>query len=423
MAPSPLPLELIYHIVDHLSNDRSSLKNCCLSASAFVYACQKHLHHMLRLEAGKYASWDAVVEHFQQSPHLVKYVSRLDIEVDWPLDINQLSINPKFFLQFTNLETLLIMADTDPSWHSVPDAITVALSTLLVERSVRPLRHLRMCNLDDISPDLVILALNATNYLTLWLCIGSELIPEANPGKHTRAPVVRSPRKTVIVSYSGTLLQTLAWPQLRPYLSSIASFKVDGDEDLFDPLLALYVLLAPTIPEIHFPSVQDIFVEPEGAAALALALPSSWPALRTAYAYIKNRKELEEEPSWMLTQLLANVLVPHSTPNLIEIRIIFEVDMAGPQLEGPSFAPATPIVWQLNATTLAALDAACASHPTLVALHWTISIRTYLRHHRYADSDHALLEFAACCEALERALPKTKSSGRLRMEHHERPTD
>ncbi|KAF7292040.1 hypothetical protein MIND_01230100 [Mycena indigotica] len=407
MAPSALPLELIYYIVDHLSNDTPSLRNFCLSASAL-----------------------AIVEHFQQSPHLVKHVSCLDIDVDrlsFP-DIDKLSSNPKFFLQFTNLEALIISAAAEEPipWHSVPEAITVALSALLVERSARPLLHLDLHNLDYISPDLLILALRATTDLAISRCIGSDEEPNGpNLGKHSRAPVVCSPQKTVIVYYSNFLLEMLAWPQLRPYLASIASFKANGDQDPLEPLLALYVLLAPTIPEIHFPGVGDISVEPEEAAALAL--PSSWPALRTVYAYIRTQKELEEQPSWMLTQLLANVVVPHSTPNLKEIRLNLEMRMqadgAGPQLEGPaaqngSFTPATPIAWQLNATTLAALDAACASHPTLVALHWTISIRTYcLKLHRYADSDHALLEFAACCEALERALPQTKSSGRLKMEH------
>ncbi|KAF7307635.1 hypothetical protein MIND_00558800 [Mycena indigotica] len=125
---STLPYELVEHIISEVSHF-PTLKSCCLAGSTFVQPCQRRLHTKILLnfamkEQARARTASKVVEHFDESPHLAAYVTRL--ELDNIQDSHPIRDVIRVLRLLTNIKHLSIAVSEDckHNWNDLPKKVT-----------------------------------------------------------------------------------------------------------------------------------------------------------------------------------------------------------------------------------------------------------------------------------------------------------
>lgn len=153
---STLPLELVDSIVQNLSGDTQTLKSCSLAAPIFREPCQKRLLTHLELDDSAHKSpakrsFSEAEERLKESPHLRKYISRLEIALRSDASRASVLAAPLVLGRLTRVTTATVTC-TIGSWRELPHGLKSAFwlrLSLVGNSGSGTLRHLFISHLSS----------------------------------------------------------------------------------------------------------------------------------------------------------------------------------------------------------------------------------------------------------------------------------
>ncbi|KIL62738.1 hypothetical protein M378DRAFT_749549 [Amanita muscaria Koide BX008] len=155
-----LPTELFHAILNHLSDDKSSLRSCCLASRAFLPTAQALLFRRVELRAsawglhGKNPELDAGIKlrHLVEASHLLSHTRELDINGRGIVNEYRLGRDPALvpaLEAFISLKNSHITADSRSALQCIslrsinmssPDLLNATIQRLLALESITHIR-------------------------------------------------------------------------------------------------------------------------------------------------------------------------------------------------------------------------------------------------------------------------------------------
>nr|GAT45605.1 predicted protein [Mycena chlorophos] len=411
-----LPLELLDLIVEHLSDGggtgrprkNSSLHSCSLVSTKFRAPCQKLFYKSIALTSraeggrgvfGPYTFVEALA-HFDASPHLVPYVSALDLSLDGDAseleDRAWLKNDVAFAVlsKFTNVSSCeFINEGPDCYWEHVPEEVKSAFLAWLALPLVRTtLRRVWGYGFVDLPLALVEALLSTASELTLE-SIGvaaSSTIP--SPARRANT---RDLEKLALTSCFPTSVNLMQSPAILPYLKNLRSIRLHADMGMLSTLCEVaadaleHISLVYPDPEF-FP-----FSQPPTMSRLAHF------TFRFAPGTIDETGDPETAATFFVSQIQT---ILSSAPALSELEL--QVDIESNGILAPPAHHQAICRCLFPARHMKALDAPCADHIALKRARFSLcsSAGAGLKGHRKAFRN-----------SIREAFPKTLQKGRLQV--------
>ena len=143
-----IPQDIIYNIIEAVSDDRRSLKECALVSSSFLLPCRKHLfskltldgyhdHHgpygVCQIEPEKYC--EMLHQFFVENPVLQSFVKSITIKPEWRNCTQLIAI---LRLPFCYLESFSIRSGPT-KWNKFSNELKDALLTIIHSSTIKTL--------------------------------------------------------------------------------------------------------------------------------------------------------------------------------------------------------------------------------------------------------------------------------------------
>ncbi|KAF7300470.1 hypothetical protein HMN09_00931200 [Mycena chlorophos] len=407
-----LPLELLDLIVEHLfagggtgrPRQNSALHSCSLVSSKFRAPCQKLFYKSIALTSrpeggggvfGPYTFVEALA-HFDASPHLVPYVSALDLSLAGddatdPEDRAWLKNDVAFVVlsKFTNVSSCeFVNEGSGWRWERVPEEVPSAflawLALPLVRRTLRRVlsdgfRDFPMALLQALLSTASEIALQAIN---LQVPVASESTPALPPNRAN----TRDLESLTLTRCFPTSLDLLRSPRLFPLLDKLRSIRLHGNS-----------LALPALCEAAANTLEHITLDYDHFESFVYSKPPTLPRLAHFIVQFTIHSH-DESPDRTLLYVSQIQAILSSAPALLEFALQSQTEgyLSFPH-EEPSCA------CSFIGDRMRILDATFAEHPTLEIARFDL------------DRDMGDLEEhrTAFKNSIREAFPKTLEKGRL----------
>ncbi|KAJ7288953.1 hypothetical protein C8J57DRAFT_1281660 [Mycena rebaudengoi] len=381
MTMPEIPQELLDDIVCEL-DDLDSLKACSLAGSILRYPCQRVLLRSLTVMGlqrtlSNPKGYAAAARLLRESPHIAGYVSRLKISLGRPPPDSDFNDLYAVLARLRNVQRCSVRdSRTGGRWQKnfLPPELVSALVEFF---SRQPLLHLEFLRLEGLPP---ILFLGVTPSL-LFDDVSTPGQLEFSPPAHRCN--LEQLVLTDIRTRSEHVYDLLALPQLRSWTAArLRRLSIDPQFTLCPTLVSA---AASTLEYICFECT-----EPYPAQLATIPLPPL-PALRIVHFFFGSRIN---PISCLLDVISQYILAPGATPALRDVVITYRILAWDPPVPEPN--------------SLAALDAALATHPRAPPILWRFNFV-------YSGGARHCTAFK---DVLKAGLPKMQESARLMFEDY-----